>query len=390
MPKLKKRPDGRYQKNIYIGKIDGVKKYKSVFGKTEREVEKKAREIYNQLDKGVDVLSGSTPFLDCAKKWLKYYKSNTSEEQYRLYEYRISVFSDKLGGVPVQKIKSEDLQAVLNDISNCNPTTNKPSSYKTVLNYKNTVQLMYGYLTENRYIQYNAATGLFVPSDSKPKQERRALTEEEQKRVKEFKHRAQLPAMISMLCGLRRGEISALQWQDIDFDNKTITINKSYDFKSNILKEPKTKSGIRTVPMPDELIKFLKPYKKKTGLVVKNTANRRLTNSGWGKLWSSYMTQMNLQYADLSDWKPTLHDKKPPMRIETFSFHCLRHTYATILYDAGVDLLTAKKLLGHSKVETTMRIYTHLSQRKEKLSIDKLNNYLNEVSQEVSQEAESA
>ena len=64
------------------------------------------------------------------------------------------------------------------------------------------------------------------------------------------------------------------------------------------------------------------------------------------------------------------------MVIDTFTPHCLRHTYATMLYDAGVDVLTAKEFLGHSDIKTTLSIYTHLSAEKSKTDIGKLNQYL--------------
>ena len=62
--------------------------------------------------------------------------------------------------------------------------------------------------------------------------------------------------------------------------------------------------------------------------------------------------------------------------IQTFGWHDLRHTYATILYEAGVDVLTAQYLLGHASPETTMKIYTHLSEERKDKSIEKLNDFL--------------
>ena len=178
--------------------------------------------------------------------------------------------------------------------------------------------------------------------------------------------------MIAMLCGLRRGEISALKWSDIDFKEKTITVSKSFDFKNNKVKLPKTAAGIRTVPMPEELIQFLKPLKgKKNSLVVTNTKGGTMTETNWRHLWESYLYNY----------------KKEPMVVEPFTMHCLRHTYATLLYDAEVDVMTARDLLGHSDVQTTMGIYTHLSEEKKKSSIEKLNDFLNSASQHASQKA---
>ena len=65
------------------------------------------------------------------------------------------------------------------------------------------------------------------------------------------------------------------------------------------------------------------------------------------------------------------------MRIEPFTAHCLRHTYASMLYKAGVDVLTAKAQLGHADVKTTLQIYTHLDSQYKRSSMDRLDGYLN-------------
>lgn len=127
MPKYKKRSDGRYQANIYIGTENNKKKYKTVYGKTEKELDKKIREVRNQLDKGIDIISSSTPFKDCVKKWLKHLK--TSESQHKLYEYRISVFTDAVGEQPINKIKPVDLQGIIDNVASKEPY-NRKSKFK--------------------------------------------------------------------------------------------------------------------------------------------------------------------------------------------------------------------------------------------------------------------
>ena len=81
MAKTAKRPDGRFQRQVYLGRINGKRQYKVVYGKTEKEVEKKVREIKNQLDRGINIVESSTPFADCVKKWLSTMKFQTSESQ---------------------------------------------------------------------------------------------------------------------------------------------------------------------------------------------------------------------------------------------------------------------------------------------------------------------
>ena len=108
---------------------------------------------------------------------------------------------------------------------------------------------MFEYAIENRAVDFNPCRYVKIPKAAKTS-ERRALTPEERKWVEEMPHRAQLPAMLMMYSGLRKGEVTALLWSDIDFKNHTITVSKSYDFKQGRIKEPKTASGVRVVSVP--------------------------------------------------------------------------------------------------------------------------------------------
>jgi integrase len=99
---------------------------------------------------------------------------------------------------------------------------------------------------DNRVLDYNPAKGLRIPQDA-PIQTRRALTRQERKWVLNTPHRAQTAAMLMMLAGLRRGEMTALLWGDIDLKRKTINVYRAYDFKNKRMKETKTASGMRTV-----------------------------------------------------------------------------------------------------------------------------------------------
>lgn len=138
---------------------------------------------------------------------------------------------------------------------------------------------------------------------------------------------------------------------------------------------------MRDVPITGNLLKMIKNYKKhfvpiakysedgcliKTGKKVKPTKPKqsdyffngvtcggRFTEAAWNKLLEGLIEELGFEF----DW------------------HSLRHTYASILYEAGVDTLTAKELLGHSDVKTTMGIYTHLSERGKKHSISKLDDF---------------
>ena len=91
-------------------------------------------------------------------------------------------------------------------------------------------------------------------------------------------------------------------------------------------------------------------------------------------MWDSYMLDFNLRYAYNGEVKK--HSKRVESKIERFTAHCLRHTFATLLYIAGVDILTAMNQLGHKDVKTTLGIYTHLDEVYKRNSMDRLNSYL--------------
>lgn len=383
MPKkYTKRADGYYSTRVYLGTVDGKKKYKQIYGKTTKEVAQKETEVRRQLNVGLDLLSNDTFGFWC-DRWLKFQEVELTEERYnnyrvklkliRRYSPQFDMFADAesnktLGGYNIAKIRLFELQSALDKLATLNPYTGKETAKRTLSEYRRTIQAVFKYAKNNRAIEFDPSEELTV-SKTAPKTERRALDREEQQRVLTFEHEAQLPAMIMMYAGLRRGEVAALQWSDIDFRNKTITVTKAVNFKKNKIKKPKTDDGTRIVPMPDVLFDYLK-RKKSSGYVVARNG-KPLNENAWKNLLDKYMADMNASVTGVSKFS-----KNRVFVINLFTWHCLRHTYATILYDAEVDVLTAQKLLGHSDVKTTLEIYTHLSKEKEAHNIDKLNQFL--------------
>ena len=211
------------------------------------------------------------------------------------------------------------------------------------------------------------------------------MTAEEQKWIVETPHRAQTAAMIMMYAGLRRGELIPLTWDDIDLSKKTISVNKTVEIINNksIEKDTaKTKLSIRTVDIPNVLVEYLKSVKKSSKYVCPSADNKMMSESSYKRMWDSYIKELNLKYGDFSHL-----DKQPkskfqpggvPIVIPKITAHWLRHTFATMLYFAGVDILTAKEQLGHSDIKTTLEIYTHLDNQFKRKSMNKLDEYLSQ------------
>lgn len=101
-----------------------------------------------------------------------------------------------------------------------------------------------------------------------------------------------------------------------------------------------------------------------------------MSEASWKRLFSSYMIDLNLQYGNFVVKPNKFAPKKSSLMIQPFTPHDLRHTFCTIMYEAGVDVLVAKEQMGHSDVSITLGIYTHLNAEHKKSDISKLEKYL--------------
>lgn len=378
--KNKKREDGRLQSKVYIGNVDGKAKYKYVYAQTQKELEKKVLEVKISLGKGINVSAQNDTFGEWLEQWLKLKKVEISDKKYKSYLYKKSYLKNILN-IPITKIRTQDFQNIILD--------NMHLSEYTLNQIKGMCSQIIQLAIDNRVLDYNPAKAVKIPRLNKNiKNLRRALTEEEQQWIINTPHKAQLPAMIMMFAGLRRGEVIPLLWSDIDLNNGTIQVNKSVENINGVLKiknSLKSEAGKRIVYIPDILINYLKPLKPSKGneLVCTSAKGIMLTDDSWRSMWDSYLTELNLKYGDFSNYKDFNVPKskfapvKIPFVIPRFTAHWLRHTFITMLYMAGVDVLTAKEQAGHSDIKTTMSIYTHLDNKYKSKTMNKLNDYLN-------------
>lgn len=366
--------DGRYRVRVYMGIKDGKKTYKSVYGKTQKEADIKAEELKVSLRKGIDISASNDSFKVWAEHWLAAKRCEVSADRYATLQSRSEIWTDALKNAQISQIKPFELQTILFSIAAKNPRTNAPMAKKTIREYVQVINAIFDFAMDNRVISYNPATKLKAPQSAATPTQRRALTEEERHRVMEFEHRAKPSAMLMMLSGLRRGEATALQWNDIDFTNNKISVTKSYNFKIKDFKSPKNGKA-RVVSVPQILIDYLKTLPKISPFVLTNAKGQMMTDDSWKRLYQSYMVDMNIHYGYNNNVnKFSIH--KAPMIISTFTPHELRHTFCTIMFEAGIDALTAKEQLGHSDIKTTLSIYTHLSAQHKELQVNKLDEFL--------------
>ncbi len=386
MQKYTKRSDGRYQSRVYLGVVNGKATYKFVYAKTVRELEVKLREVYAQLGRGLDITAQRDSFSSWAQKWLMIKRTEVSPHRYYVYQCRVKNLSP-LEDFEVSKIRTMDIQEIILNLSE--------SYSKSVLReVKSTAKQIFQLAVDNRVIDYNPADSVKIPNKAaEHKNERRALTEEEQAWILNTPHRAQTAAMIMLYAGLRKGEVAPLQWTDIDLIAGTISVNKSMSRRGNnweLKRGAKTKAGVRTVYIPSVLTDYLRTLDRSGFLVCADSTGKMLSLSGFDKMWESYLAELNFQYGDFSSCmvtgrngklekfvkpKSRFAPVKIPFVIPNITPHWLRHTFITNMYLAGIDILTAKEQAGHADINTTMEIYTHLDSQHKVKQIDKLNEF---------------
>lgn len=377
------RSDGRYYKRVYLGLKDGKKTFKNIYGHSQSEVSEKALQVKLTLKKGIDVSADRDSFEQWSTRWLKLKKTGVSAGRYVTYRGAVDKLA-ALNYIPISKISTYHIQDIILDLaSEINPRTGAPAAKKTLLGIKSTAVQIFNMALINRVIAYNPAIAVEIPANASSSS-RRALTEEEQGWIIDTPHRARIAAMVMMFAGLRRGELIPLEWGDVDLENRTIRVSKSVemiDGKSICKDTAKTVASIRTIDLPQILVNFLAAEKPVDAtehtLLCSSAKGVMLTDSGWKRLWDSYLCDLNLKYGNIPDNLKSKHDPHGvPFKIPRITAHWLRHTFVTMMYLSGVDVLTAKEQAGHADVKTTLEIYTHLDAKFKRSNMDKLDLYL--------------
>lgn len=327
------------------------------------------------------ILDENSSFSEWAKKWKKQKLIGLSATYKRTIDSQVNYLIDFFSDTAINLIKPMHFDELISNLAFENPKTHKPSSKKLLKDIKNVAIKIFEYAADNSNYDKNPARKIQIPRNA-PKTTRRALNDSEIGWIVSTSHRARLPALIMTFCGLRTGELIPLQWTNIDFQKSSLSIIKSVERVSSNKYSIKsgTKNGkSRVIPVPNEILEELKEYQTKSNsrFVCCNTEGDMHTPSSWKRLWESYNNQLSHNYATIKQASQSIYNPKGiKKKVDKITPHMFRHTYATLLYSSGVDVLSAQKLLGHSDVSTTLSIYTHLKETKMNISIDVFCDYI--------------
>lgn len=349
------RKDGRYQAS-----------YQDADGKRKYLYDRDPEQLYNKLQ------AINTPYAvtfgEVAEEWEAQHREEIGEKTWANYAPHYADIVAMHGETPVDEITALD---VINDLKR---TQAQGYSATIISTRRSLYRMILDHALICEHINYNPAVAVKIPKGVE-RNRREAPSEFVIKRIMsktdvEFSRFAVL-----LLCsGLRKAEALALTWGDIS--DTHITVNKALDYYIHghpTVKDPKTAAGNRLVPIIDALKPFLQHPKtaKPTDLVFPAPPSNRggkgggyMTERQYEGAWNRYCTAMG--FVD--------ENKKP-----TVTAHQLRHGTATLLYEAGVDVLTAQAILGHASATTTRDIYTHLSAKKTQSDVKRFNSRMSKL-----------
>ena len=341
--KLKKRADGRYAKQFTIGMKDGKPIKKTVYGRTIQEVEKKYRDFLSLYERGIVLEETNITLSEFMHKWYTLKKKDYIQPNTKAsYRSRFKRIEQSIGAMRLRDIRPYTIEYFLNDIIK----EGNPSTAKLILILLKNV---FDYAVSIDLILKNPCNGIHVSYRSKQK---RILSEDEKTHIEQNPLTPKDRALLYLLryTGMRRGEVLALTTEDIDFDKRMIRINKTLIDQGGrgvISHRTKTAAGNRSVPILNPLVIPLQDYlsalpRDQHYLFLNQNGNLYTANGGY------WLMRHLRAVAGLG---------------EDVTFHTFRHTFITECYQAGVSLKKLQLWVGHTDIQATLNIYTHLEEQ---------------------------
>lgn len=367
---LTKDGETRYMLQAYLGvdPFTGKQRRTTRRGfKTQKEAKKAERELLLSVEENGFTDNSSKPtFKEVADLWLESYETTVKPTTYQnTKNYLNAIIEHHFKDIRIESVSVAMMQKIVIELS---------KKYVTYLNYLSIINRVFKYAVHLDIIQTNPVDRIIRPKQQKPRKEKIALTKEELNTFLTLAKDDARPVLYTAwhtlaYTGLRRGELLGLEWSDVDFKNKTISVSKTLVTINGKLstQSPKTKRSARTISLDDSTVQILKDWKLeqkklffKFGVKSKNIV---ITNTKGG-------------YFDFAHFRDELRYFLGKHKLKQFSVHSLRHTHASLLFEAGIEPKTISDRLGHSNIQTTLDMYTHLNDRQRSDVADRLLKFL--------------
>ena len=399
-------------------------------GMTEKQIQKELNRIVVEFEKKVSdgLVFRTLKFAEFSAIWLSYAEKHLSPKYVLESKRKLEVINSELGHIPLSKLKKQHLQEFYNKLltearivkhkvqdENGKSIIIEEERYKspaTIMHYHKMISTLLTKAAQWDYIEKNICLGKGIELPKKQKYQPHYLQDSDVVRLVELLQDAPIEhktiIMLLLYSGMRNGEAMGLEWDDIDFDNCLVSINKSSQYLSGIgiiTKDTKNASSERVIQVVPELAELLRLYKvwqneqrlKKGPLWKANPGN---TEEKYCDNWNTCSKNGKSVYCGIEKCK----DRKDIDRLFTqyngipmdpatprhwlkrfikkhdlpdFNIHSLRHTNVSLMIMQGVPIPSVARLVGHSSTSTTTRIYSHSIQLAEQIAIEKVADVIN-------------
>lgn len=336
--KYHRRPDGLIEHAVTI---DGKRKH--FYGRTDSEIEKKMLSYRDELIKG-------PLYATVLDEWQAWHDETVDAATVKAYNYPTKQIRAELGKKNIRSIKPADIKEHLNRL------VKQDYSAKVIKRYLSIYHQSFAFACEKGYCDNNVAENVMMPKAIKPAVKRMAAAENEEEKIKQHIDLWLFPFFV-LMTGCRRGEALAVQFRDIDMKNHVIHITKAIAQDNSghpYVKLPKTNAGIRDIPLLDALAAVIPKGKPDEYLFG---GEKPLSSSEYTRKWKAFQQATGI----------------------TATAHCLRHSFATMMYEADIDIKQAADILGHKDENLTRGLYEHIRESKRQQAANKLNAHINSL-----------
>lgn len=393
---FQRRSDGKWVSSITIGYDEkGRQKKKIIYGKNQTDVAKKLSEISGRIKNNSYEIIELKTFGELMSEWLLVFKKSavtprTFEGIIRNFRLHIEPI---IGNMKIYEIDTYVVQKVINKL------IDEDYSLNVIKKNKHLIAQFFDYAIDNKWVAENPTRKILIKLKERKiysgQEKYKALTPEARTKFLEALNKDEAnflkPMCILLLfAGLRIGEAIALQWKNVNFENKTLKVERSvtqvpkFDSEGRILSrdtvigDTKTTCSVREIPITDIVVNTLLAWRDKqierertnrdvtaeltapTSFIFANDDGSVRTYSGCRMIFDRFIKRHNLG-------KYNIH------------FHGLRHTFSNMLFEMNENPKAIQQLLGHRDVKTTITVYNSVDNEYIRNTTDKLNEKIKEV-----------
>lgn len=355
---ITQRKDGLYQARF----VNRFGKRETLYAKTYNEIQKKMCEKKYENEKEINSITSNITLEEWFNIWINTCKKNCRNNSKEVYVKNYRRIKEELGWRKLNQLNLIVLQKAFNNLNTDNERKNS----------KMTLVDMLDKAVDSNLIAKNVARQINTVITKEVKKERRVLTRSETDIFLKTARTSRYYCLfvVALETGMRIGELSGLQWEDIDFKNRVIHVRHSMTYFQNIetgkycfeLHSTKTNNSLRDIPLTDKAITALKEqYLNKQRIINKN----RIPIDGYENLvFVSLKNTPIIQHtvaAAIDRIVEKINKENPNINFERLTTHTFRHTFATRCLEANIPLKTVSALLGHAQLQLTTDLYMHVT-----------------------------